>query len=238
MWDEIKKNGICAYVVNEQGKFAFSIPEGTASLTADRLIRMMEWIYAEFHRDCEDHPDIFSSFSKNFKNTEEFTMRNTSRILSYINLACSLELVLRRIYTETISSLQIIDNTIALNEAFVLVRKTEVKDIFTFRNKVSAHTTYGSPGSTDNAALEFHSLVALLSSSFDVNGGSGSFGIGDVSVNLGNQTPSTKLPRIGLEELFPKMKQHQEEWAKMIIDPCIQARQFLPVTIGDTTYQI
>ncbi len=236
MWNEIKKKGIVVYTTNAKGRFVFSIPEGTASLVAMRLINMMQWINDEFMSDSSTHPIVLQS--DNFSEREAFVTRNTSRVLSYVNHVCSLEYILVKLYEETTSKLHVIDSSIVSDAAAMTSRKAEVTDCFTFRNKVSAHTAYGSPKREDNLAMEFHSLVALLSSSYNGGGNANSFALGAISVRLAGEEPSTKLPCLGLKDLHPKMLEHIEKWTEMLIDPCETARQKLPVTIGDTEYKV
>jgi len=196
----------------------------------------MQWIYDEFLQDASTHPDIFQAKDPNEE--DAFVTRNTSRTLSYINHVCVLEHILIRLYNESIIKLQKIDSGIILNNEGLLTRESEVSDCFVFRNKVSAHTAYGSPRSEDNSAMEFHSLVTLLSTSYDSTGSANSFALGAVSVSLDGQSPSTKLPCLELKELHPKMLRHIEEWTKMFIDPCVEARKKIPVIIDDIEYKI
>jgi len=234
MWSEIKKNGIVAHNKKTQGKF--TIPEGTASLVSTRLINMIQWIYDEFIQDSLIHSDIFKDSL--FDEQQDFVTRNTSRILSYVNHVCVLENILVRLYSETISKLQIIDSSVIFNDKELKAREAEIADYFIFRNKVSAHTVYGSPRKTDNSAMEFHSLVTFLNSSYDSTGNADSFALGAVSVRLAGQDPSTKLPCLGLKELHPKMLEHINKWTQMLLDPCIEVRKKIPITISDTEYKI
>lgn len=236
MWKKIKENGIVTRTQNPQGAFSSTIPEGTAALTASQVTKMLEWIYDEFITDSSANPTIFQSAS--FEAKQAFITRNTSRLLSYVNHVCLLEHILMRLYEETISRLQVVEPTIVINETERSARESEVKGCFIFRNKVSAHTAYGSPRAEDNAAMEFHSLVALLSSSYDETGSGDSFALGAVSVRLSGQDPSTKLPCLGLKDLHPKMLKHIEEWTTMLIEPCQIVRKDLPKTVGDTEYSI
>lgn len=236
MWEEIKKNGIVTYTTNAHGKFASTIPEGTAALSASRMVQMIQWIYDEFVQDSAGTPDVFAS--TNFAERDAFVIRNTSRVLSYINHVCALEHILVRLYGETIAKLQVIDPTIASDTTALTARETEVADCFTFRNKVSAHTAYGSPRKEDNSAMEFHSLVTMLSTSYDGSGKADSFALGAVSVRLGGQDPSTKLPCLGLKELHPKITEHIKQWTSMFTTPCAQAQKKVPLTVGDTSYVI
>lgn len=235
MWSEIKKNGIVAYATNARGKSMHTIPEGTASLAVTRLINMTQWIYDEFMRDATKHPAILQS--ENPGETEAFVTRNTSRVVSYVNLIYVLEKILAELYRETITKLQIIDPSIVSNGGELKLREVDVVDCFTFRNKVSAHTVYGSPRSEDNTAMEFHSLVALLSSSYNGDGNADSFALGAPSVRLAGEDPSIEIPLISLKELHPKMLQHFEGWTRMLIEPCLVARQKLPIIVGDTEYK-
>jgi hypothetical protein len=235
MWNEIKKNGIVAHVTDEKGRGVYTIPDGMASLTAERFINMMKWIHEEFMADSTKNPDIF-----HLSDLEQqvFIVRNMSRTLSYINHVCSLELILVRLYKETIEKLRIIDNNISSDDVGLEVRKAEIADCFTFRNKVSAHTAYGSPRDEDNIAMEFQSLITLLSTSYGPDGEAGGFALGAVSVRLAEQDPSTKLPLIGLKDLHPRMLEHIKAWEAMLISPCVVVRQGLPTTIGATRYSV
>lgn len=238
MWNEIKQKGIVTFTTNAQGRLTTTIPEGTAGLTASAVIKMLQWIYDEFIQDAATHPAIFEGIDIDIKDRESFIVRNTSRALSYVNHVCSLEHILVRLYGETIAELQVIDNSIVSDTAGLTVREAEVADCFTFRNKVSGHTAYGSPRKEDNSAMEFHSLVTLLSTSYDATGKADSFALGAVSVRLGGQDPSTKLPCLGLKELHPKMLAHIDQWTAMLTTPCVQAREKLPIKIGDTEYVV
>lgn len=198
---------------------------------------MLTWIYDEFIQDSTKHPNIFPPSAGSERLTEDFITRNTSRTVSYVNHVCSLEYVFVRLYRETITKLQAIDPTISIDETALAARKEEVSNCFTFRNKVSAHTAYGFPIKEDNLAMQFHSLVALLSSSYDSSGSADSFALEAPSVTLAGQTPNRELPSIGLKALHQKISQHIELWTKMLLDPCSAARQKLPLTIGDTEYR-
>lgn len=235
MWGNIKRNGIVTHTKTSTGKFASTIPEGTASLVSTRLINMIRWIHGEFMKDALTHPQILQN--TNINKREAFITRNTSRVCSYVNHVCSLEHILVRLYNETISKLQVLDRNIIIDTAGLKARKVEVANFFTFRNKVSAHTAYGSPLKEDNSAMEFHSLIALLSSSYDRTEKADSFALGAVSVKLAGQDPSTDLPCLGLKELHPKIMAHIEAWEKMLIDPCILAKKKVPTTIGNTDYR-
>lgn len=237
MWGEIKKKGIVAWVTNGEVRGVFTIPDGTVGLTAERFVNMLQWLYDEFIKDASEHIDIFHS--KDNEVMQAFIVRNISRALSYVNHVCSLELILVRLYKETIEKLKVIDPQIAMNESAMEARNKEVEDCFIFRNKVSAHTVYGSPRDEDNIAMHFQSLIALLATSYGPDGRADGFALGGaISINLGDQAPSTKLPQIGLKDLHPKMLAHIKSWETMLTDPCMVAREKVPIKIGDTNYKI
>ena len=181
-------------------------------------------------------PKFFSNLQQN-QQAEDFITRNTSRTISYVNHVCAFEDILRRLYDETIRALQGLDASIVVDQVALATRKKEMDDCFTFRNKVSAHTAYGVPRPKDNAAMELHSLVALLSSSFDTSRSADSFALGLSSVQLAGQSPSTTLPCIGLKALHPAMVKHVEQWTKMLTEPCAAVRKNLPQVVNGFEYQ-
>ncbi len=232
MWETIKKNGFVVYMHLNRG--VFSIPEGSSLLTANQLLKMQEWIFEEFIKDCDANRDLLQVDPKDYRKEQDFINRNASRTLSYVNQSCLIEGVLQRSYKDMFGSLRrYVDPSVKYDLFEHEARTAEVADLFDFRNMVSAHTVYGSPKPGDNPSLEFSSLTALLSSSF--NGGVNTFALGAVKTILGGDAPSRTIPTIALGNLHPRMIRHYKSWENMFASPLQSLFPKLPIQKTDYT---
>lgn len=231
MWETIKKNGFRVYLLSDRAML--TIPEGSSLLTANKLLEMQGWIFAEFVKDCDMNYDLWQAYSKDYERQQSFIKRNTSRTLSYVNQACLVEGILQRAYKDMFHDLQMyVDPSVEYDSSEDEARTSEMTDLFDFRHMVAAHTVYGSPKSGDNPSLEFSSLTALLGSSFSseqVN----TFALGEIQTKLAGDAPSRIIPTIALKDLYSGMVKHYKSWENMFVSPLQSLLPKLPIKKAD-----
>ncbi len=228
MFKDIRKNKIVVHI-KKPLKGVFSIPDGDVLFAAENIWEMCRWLYDEFIKDTKQYSDSSVPINNLGEIRATFAIHNTSRILCYVNHIYCLDGIINKLYQHMINRLQCrISNRILLNEDELRRRKEEIKDIRTFRNKVSAHTSYAD-SRNDNISLQLTSLMAIKSHGFQ-GGNWDSFRLGVVSEIAGGQPPNIKIPIICLKEIRPKMEEHYKNWTSMFVEKLQEAHQFLPIT--------
>lgn len=128
-------------------------------------IKVLDYLYIEEKEDYErsDYTKIrLPADISDFEIFQSLKTRFISRITSYIITICTIDGILRRSYTHFLSCLEqmgynhmIPDN---YGKELLRRRKEEIKDYLFYRNKVFAHTAFGSPAKADSRSLQYSSL--------------------------------------------------------------------------------
>jgi len=216
-------------------KFLVDIPDSYALQAIDKLKEINNWFYKEFIKDCDVNHD--KDFFKYYSN---FGMHNTGRLLAYINNVYSIERILKKLYKNTIFQLKKIDSSCCEEVSEINSREQEIEQEMIFRNKISAHPSYGDPRdfktkNEDNFATQMKSLVTLTSWSLG-DGSIENFCLGSNNLLImdeKNKYTSSEIPPINFKKFHSKLEQHYSNWMGMFkqkIEPILLK---LPMDNGD-----
>ena len=231
MFDLIKHVNI----YSPEGQTVLYRPTPVAMIAANNLWKMICWIHNDFLRDC------LQTTPERYRGNSEFSIRNTSRTLSYINHVYLLEGILDREYSRTIQALNYYDQVLVEDSNEITKRSTETKDIVDFRNMVAGHTVFSDPRENkgDTPRLEFESIFNINSHITNPNDLS-NFAIGGMQVRFGefaDNDGGRDIPQINIKSLHPEVTTHFLAWNSMLID---KVDEFITKTslkkIGDFSY--
>ena len=118
-----------------------------------------------------------------------------------------------------------VDQSIQADEVEKGKRKNEVSEVYKFRNKIAAHTSYAYPFK-DSVSTQMTSLATLTSAGWrdDLL----SFELGGVKVELAGVS-DTEIPEIGIHSLHPEIIKHFSAWEEMFCSKLREAKGKLPI---------
>jgi len=159
--------------------------------------------------------------SKNLDLFEQKRIGFTVRTMAYTILLCTIEKDIKRQYLElqkNIKQLHCTDILPLKTDQYQLLksRDEEIEEFKNWRNKIFAHTAYGS-SKKDNISTQLNS-VKYLYGTIGPAIGEKSFYLGgnQACLMVGKKLP--KLPKIDIIESHIKIKKHFTEWEKMFVD--------------------
>jgi hypothetical protein len=198
----------------------FALPSDLSGL--DNTIAILDEIYYNCQDDLEKSQHLLQSPPPppDMGEFSRFQRREIWRIGSFIVFALNLERTLVRRYKELLDFVEKLDpdaDVVTLSNALLQRRKEEVKEYKYHRDKVFAHTAYGSPRDEDNLSMQATSLAYLEA----IMGGITPDGIrfGAASVVVGGQDPP-QFKSFTFPEMVADFSRHFLEWREMFSDLC------------------
>lgn len=217
----IKKQGfVCKLVKANALTF---IPNGTALSVTEELWKMCQWIYKEFVSEFD-----------NLDSHVVFRRRNISRTISYVVHISLLEGVIQRMYKDMFIELnRYSKNNFIIDKYALKERESEMSAVILFRNKVAAHTAYGSPRG-ENLSAQFWILSKFISCGWNNANPLESFELGHLgSLETQKQAPSTMIPSLNIYMLEKYMQIHYANWVKMFVSELNKFDKEVPYMSND-----
>lgn len=211
MFDELQEVSI---VKNELGVPA-TFPVGLGAIIGG--IKVLDHLYAEEKGDYErseyakvKHPADVSALETFLSLKTRFISRTTS----YIITVCTVDGILRQSYRHFLRCLNQLgyeavipdDNGVSLLHQ----RKEEIKTYLFYRNKVFAHTAFGSPAKDDSRSLQYSSLYYFSGNLVYVKDECFALGGGSVIIDK-EESP----PELSIVYGYPNLTLHYSLWEHM-----------------------
>jgi hypothetical protein len=147
------------WINNRNERSSFPIPAGLGGI--DNVIMILGEICRNYYEDFGQCEHLFQDFPPS--DPEEFFRyhkRAVWRIGSFIVFALNLELTLEQRYEDLLDfARKLQPNFVAPSDMLVSRRKEEIRKYKYYRNKIFAHTAFGSPRPEDNLSMKATSLM-------------------------------------------------------------------------------
>ena len=196
----------------------FSFPIGLGAVLMGT--RVLNYIYAEEKQDYKqsEYPRMKpGTNSFNFEAFDKLRVRFISRVTSYIITVCTIEGILKQSYKHFIKCLNQMGynvlTPIACERTLLDQRKAEIDNYSFYRNKVFAHTTFGSPIKDDSYSLQYSSLAYFSGNLIYLKDKYLALGGGSLIVDK-EENP----PELSIVEGHPNLRKHYLLWEHMFTD--------------------
>lgn len=205
-------------IIKEESGIEATFPLGLGAVIGG--IEVLDHLYTEEKEDYERSeytkirlPADVSAFEKH----KRLITRFMSRITSYIITICTIDGILERSYTQFLSCLEQMgySHMIPDNRGKELLgrRKEEINDYLFYRNKVFAHTAFGSPKNCDSRSLRYSSLYYFSGNLLYLKDEYLALGGGSIIVDKEEITPE-----VSIVDGYHDLMGHYSLWEDMFTD--------------------
>ena len=183
-------------------------------------IKVLDYLFVEEKEDYEHSEYTKIRLPADVPASETLQSLKTrfmSRITSYIITICTIDGILKCSYTRFLNCLEQMgyNHMIpdACGKALLHCREEEIKDYLFYRNKVFAHTAFGSPKAGDSLSLQYSSLYYFSGNLLYLKGECLALGGGSIIVDKEERPPELSIV-CGYQDLM----HHYSLWEDMFTD--------------------
>lgn len=198
-------------------KYCVSIPSRYTLMAVDSVLAILKEILNNYDKDHLENKEIINEFPPKDEDAfKSFSRREVWRIGSFIVFALNLKGILKKEY-KTLYDIAIKTRVSGLpgEEALVKQREDEVQKFIKYRNKIFAHTAFGSPRPKDNQSMMETSLLYFSGDLISIS--KSGIGFGGAGVKSGSDNTPV-FESIDHTVVVLEFDEHFKKWHEMYVN--------------------
>ncbi|MFZ3116034.1 MAG: hypothetical protein WA121_10585 [Syntrophales bacterium] len=194
-----------------------SIPDLNTLMAIDSVLGILKEILKNYDKDYLENKEIIDEFPiKDQATFNLFSRREVWRIGSFILFALNLKNILKEEYEKLYDiATKVGASRLPPKEDLVKRRKNEVQKFIKYRNKIFAHTAFGSPKPEDNQSMRMTSLLYFAGDLISIS--KSGIGFGGICVKIGSEN-TPEFESIDHTVVVLEFEEHFLKWHAMFSD--------------------